>query len=104
MLNKYSPTATLVPTLPPSTSSKVAPERPFIQPIRQARSEAPSPTQLKSAAPKRHPLVRQLSSYAEHRDSDMITPYSLIRGQSRQSSLKPTKFVPLTVNSENAKA
>lgn len=78
-------------------------ERPVINPIRQARSEAPSPTHLKTAPPKRHPLIRQLSSHTESR-GEMITPHPLIRGQSRHSSLKPTTLPPLAVDPATAKA
>ena len=82
---------------PPLETAKVAP----MKPIRQTRSEAPSPP-IKAPV-KRFSLVRNGSHYGEGKVE--MPHHPLIRGQSYHgSSLRPAALAPLTVNSEAAQA
>lgn len=73
-------------------------------PVRQVRSEAPSPTQLRQkSAAKRTTLVRHTTTHGDVKRD--MPPHPLIRGQSYHgAALKPARLAPLIVNSEAAQA
>ena len=79
------------------------PPAPESEPLRQSKSEAPSPTRrsMHSRQFKRHSLMRN-SSHGEPSKYE-IPPHPLIRGQSYSGSgalkLKPAPLTPLTVDS-----
>ncbi|KAL5528653.1 hypothetical protein ACEPAF_7789 [Sanghuangporus sanghuang] len=94
--------ATPVPTSPPPPVL----EQPTAKapPVRQVRSEAPSPTQLRQkSAAKRTTFVRHTSTHGDVKRD--MPPHPLIRGQSYHgAALRPARLAPLTVNSEAAQA
>ncbi|KAL5485403.1 hypothetical protein ACEPAI_8045 [Sanghuangporus weigelae] len=93
---------TPVPTPPPPPIL----EQPTAKapPVRQVRSEAPSPTQLRQkSAAKRTTLARHTSTHGDVKRD--MPPHPLIRGQSYHgTALRPARLAPLTVNSEAAQA
>ncbi|KAL5523571.1 hypothetical protein ACEPAG_7744 [Sanghuangporus baumii] len=94
--------ATPVPTSsPPPVLEQPTAKAP---PVRQARSEAPSPTQLRQKpAAKRTTSVRHTSTHGDVKRD--MPPHPLIRGQSYHGAvLRPARLAPLTVNSEAAQA
>ncbi|EJD02749.1 uncharacterized protein FOMMEDRAFT_156080 [Fomitiporia mediterranea MF3/22] len=92
------------PTTPEPAPPPTAKKMPVDPPIRQVRSEAPSPSQMRpKSGPRRQPLIRHSSTHGESRGD--MPPHPLIRGQSfRGSTLGPARLAPLTVNAEAAQA
>ncbi|KAH8119015.1 hypothetical protein DFH11DRAFT_414532 [Phellopilus nigrolimitatus] len=96
------PTVRVQPQSTPTSPAAPTPVEPQEElPIRHTRSEAPSPTQLRQkSASKRHPLIRQTSTYGETKAE--MPPHPLIRGPSYHGAVKPAPLAPLTVNSDVA--